>query len=157
MDADHGGDQVSRRSRTGILIYVNKAPILWYSKRQSTVETSTYGSELVAMRLAVDMIKALKYKLWMFGIGILDDYLHHVRIFRLHLNWSTENWPRRNRSKGWIHAKLKNADGHRYLHSYIHHSPVFLLHGFAQSKKCYNQTRKRGHFLLNKFMYLNET
>ena len=73
VDADHGGDQVSRRSRTGILIYVNKAPILWYSKRQSTVETSTYGSELVAMRLAVDMIKALKYKLWMFGIGILDD------------------------------------------------------------------------------------
>ena len=37
------------------------------------METSTYGSELVAMRLAVDMIKALKYKLWMFGIGILDD------------------------------------------------------------------------------------
>ena len=73
VDADHAGDQVTRRSRTGILIYVNKAPIMWYSKRQNTVETSTYGSELVAMRLAVDMIKALKYKLWMFGIDILKD------------------------------------------------------------------------------------
>ena len=46
---------------------------MWHSKRQNTVETSTYGSELVAMRLAVDMIKALKYKLWMFGIGIMED------------------------------------------------------------------------------------
>ena len=52
---------------------MNKEPILCYSKRQSTVETNTYGSELVAMRLAVDMIKALKYKLWMFRIGIIED------------------------------------------------------------------------------------
>ena len=56
-----------------MLIYVNKAPIIWYSKRQNTVETSTYGSEMVAMRLAVEMIKALKYKLWMFGIEIMED------------------------------------------------------------------------------------
>ena len=73
MDADHGGDQITRRSRTGVVIYINKAPIIWWSKRQNTVETSTYGSELVAMRLAVEMIKALKYKLWMFGIEIMED------------------------------------------------------------------------------------
>ena len=73
VDADHGGDKITRRSRTGVLIMINKAPIMWYSKRQNTVETSTYGSELVAMRLAVEMIKALKYKLRMFGIEILED------------------------------------------------------------------------------------
>ena len=32
VDSDHGGDQVTRRSRTGILIYINKAPIMGYSK-----------------------------------------------------------------------------------------------------------------------------
>ena len=52
---------------------INKAPIVWYSKRQNTVETSTYGSELVAMRLAVEMIKALKYKLCIFAIEILEN------------------------------------------------------------------------------------
>ena len=35
--------------------------------------TSTYGSEMVVMRLAVEMIKALKYKLRMFGIKIMED------------------------------------------------------------------------------------
>ena len=28
---------------------------------------------MVAMRLAVEMVKALKYKLWMFGIKIMED------------------------------------------------------------------------------------
>ena len=73
VNADHVGNQVTRRSRTGILVYVNKAPIIWYNRRHTTAEKSTYGSEMVAMRLAVEMIKALKYKLWMFGMEIMED------------------------------------------------------------------------------------
>ena len=72
VDADHAGDKMTRRSRTGILIYLNSAPIIWFSKRQNTVETSTFGSEFVAMRQAFEMIKALNYKLRMFGIPIQD-------------------------------------------------------------------------------------
>ena len=53
VDASHGCDLVTRRSVTGILLCVNRTPIKWYSKRQNTVETSTYGAELVAARIAV--------------------------------------------------------------------------------------------------------
>jgi hypothetical protein len=70
VDADHAGNRVTRRSQTGILMFVNRAPIIWYSKRQNTVETSTFGSEFVAMRIAVELIEALRYKLRMFGIPI---------------------------------------------------------------------------------------
>ena len=35
VDADHAGNRVTRRSHTGIIIYVNSAPILWCSKRQT--------------------------------------------------------------------------------------------------------------------------
>ena len=55
---------------TGILIYVNRAPILWYSKRQNTVETSTFGSEFVAARIAVEMVEGLRYKLRMMGVQV---------------------------------------------------------------------------------------
>ena len=41
VDADHAGNRVTRRSQSGILLFVNRAPILWFSKRQNTVETST--------------------------------------------------------------------------------------------------------------------
>ena len=70
VDADHASNTVTRRLQTGILIFLNKAPIVWYSKRQNTVETSTFSSEFIAMRTAVEHIEALRYKLHMFGIPI---------------------------------------------------------------------------------------
>jgi hypothetical protein len=70
VDADHAGNLVTRRSQSGILLFVNRAPIVWYSKRQNTVETSTFGSEFVAMCIAVELIESLRYKLRMFGIPI---------------------------------------------------------------------------------------
>jgi len=70
VGADHAGNYISRRSHTGILIYLNCAPCIWYSKAQSTVETSTFGAEFVAMRICVEMLEALRYKLRMFGIPI---------------------------------------------------------------------------------------
>jgi hypothetical protein len=53
---------------TGILILVNCAPILWLSKRQNTVETSTFGSEFIAQKTAVEMVEGLRYKLCMLGV-----------------------------------------------------------------------------------------
>lgn len=70
VDADHAGNRITRRLHTGIIIFCNRAPILWFSKRQNTVETSSFGSEFVAARIAVDLIKGLWYKLRMFGIPI---------------------------------------------------------------------------------------
>jgi hypothetical protein len=70
VDTDHAGDKISRCSHTGILIFLNRAPILWYSKKQNTVETSTFGSEFVAMRIATELIESLHYKLRMMGVFI---------------------------------------------------------------------------------------
>ena len=70
VDADHAGNQVTRRSHTGIIMYCNLAPVTWYSKRQNTVETSTFGSEFVAMRIATELTESLIYKLRMFGVPI---------------------------------------------------------------------------------------
>jgi hypothetical protein len=70
VDANHAGNVITRRSHTGILIYVQNAPIIWFSKRQNTVESSSFGSEFVALRAAKDMLVALRYKLRMFGVPI---------------------------------------------------------------------------------------
>ena len=70
VDANHAGDKITRRSQTGILIFCNCAPIIWYSKRQNTVEASTFGSEFTAMKTAVEQIESLRYKLRMFGVPI---------------------------------------------------------------------------------------
>ena len=70
VDADHAGNRTTRRSQTGILVFMNRSPIHWYSKKQPTVETSTFGSEFCAMKVAVQMTQALRYKLRMFGVPV---------------------------------------------------------------------------------------
>ena len=70
VDANHAGNLANRRSHTGILIYCNNAPILWYSKRQNTVESSSFGSEYVALRICTEMVEGLRYKLKCFGVPL---------------------------------------------------------------------------------------
>jgi hypothetical protein len=69
--ADHAGCRVTRRLHTGGLIFVNRAPILWYSKRQNTVEALTFGSEFIAAKVAVEIIEGMmRYKLQMMGVQV---------------------------------------------------------------------------------------
>jgi hypothetical protein len=69
VDADHTHDLVTRRSITGILVMLNNTPIRWISKRQKTVETSTYGSELVASRIATELILEIRCMLRSLGVA----------------------------------------------------------------------------------------
>ena len=70
VDANYAGNLRIRRSHSGILIYMNQAPIIWYIKRQNTVEASSFGSEYIALRICTEMVEALRYKLRSFGVPI---------------------------------------------------------------------------------------
>jgi hypothetical protein len=70
VDADHAHCEVTRRSVTGIVVFVNSTPVKWFSKMQRTVETSTYGSELVAARIATDFAMELRYNIRMLGFDL---------------------------------------------------------------------------------------
>ena len=70
VDADYAGDGTNRRSRTGFFIFLNESPIVWYSKKQSRIENSVFGSEFIAMRTGLETVQGIKYKLRMMGIPI---------------------------------------------------------------------------------------
>jgi hypothetical protein len=70
VDANHAGDTETRRSQTGVLLFCNKAPAIWFSRRQNSVEASTFGSEFTAMKNVVEMIETLRCKLRMFRVPI---------------------------------------------------------------------------------------
>jgi hypothetical protein len=70
VDADHASDSVSRRSRTGFLVWVNSSLVHWWSKKQTSVETSSFGSEFVAMKQCCEYLRGLRYKLRMMGIPV---------------------------------------------------------------------------------------
>ena len=78
VDSEHAGDLITRHSWTGILIYVNRAPIIWYSKCQNSVETSTFGWDFTALKTGIEMIKGLRFKTYVMGVPL--DGPAHVRI-----------------------------------------------------------------------------
>ena len=73
VDASHAANKVTRRSHTGFVIFINRAPIIVYSKRQNTVEASTFSSEFITMKACMEHITALRFKLRMFGIPVIDS------------------------------------------------------------------------------------
>ena len=56
IDVDHGSNILNRRSHTGYIMYMIIALMVYFSKKQNTVEASTYGLELLAMRIVRDRI-----------------------------------------------------------------------------------------------------
>ena len=69
-DANLVHDYLSGRSVSGILHLINQTPFQWYCSKQATVETSTYGSEFVAAKIATDQLVDIRLTLRYMGIKI---------------------------------------------------------------------------------------
>jgi len=70
FDANLCHDLISGKSVTGILHQLNKHPIDWYSKLQSTVETATFGLEHVVARTCTEQVIDLCLTLRYLGVPI---------------------------------------------------------------------------------------
>jgi hypothetical protein len=70
VDANLCHDMTTGRAVTGIIHLLNQTPIDFYTKKQGTVETATYGSEYVAGRTATEQIIDLRVSLRYLGVNI---------------------------------------------------------------------------------------
>ena len=70
MDANLNHCLATGKSITGCLHFVNKTPVDWYSKKQATVKTATYGSEFVAAKTATEQIMDIRQTLRYLGAPI---------------------------------------------------------------------------------------
>jgi hypothetical protein len=109
VDADHAHDVVTRRSVTGIILMVNNTPIKWISKRQKTVETSTYGSELVAARIATELIIEIRYKLRMLGIPLDGPALMLGDNMSVVLNTTVPSSPLKKKHNAIAYHRVREA------------------------------------------------
>jgi len=70
VDANLMHCKVTGKSATGVFHMIDQTPIAWFSKRQNTVETATYGSEFVAARQATEQIMDIRHLMRDMGIPI---------------------------------------------------------------------------------------
>lgn len=80
VNTDHAGYRVKRRSHTGISLYLPNTYIIWFSKCQSTVESSSFGLKFIALRIASEMIESLRYKLRIIVVHIEGSLMYLVII-----------------------------------------------------------------------------
>ena len=73
VDASHASDKETRRRLTGFIILLNRAPIILYSKIQNTVEDITFYSEFTKSKAYIEHITALRFKLRMFEIPVVES------------------------------------------------------------------------------------
>ena len=69
-DSDHAHDLVTGRSITGLLAFVGSTPVHWKSKRQTSVQTSTFGAEFMALKSASELAITLRYQLRSMGVHV---------------------------------------------------------------------------------------
>jgi len=70
VDANLLHDLISGRSVTGTIHMLNRTPVDYFSKLQSTVETATFGSEYVATRICTEQIIDLRLTLRYLGVPL---------------------------------------------------------------------------------------
>ena len=72
VDANLYHDLLTGRSVSGILHLLNQTPFEYYSKKQNTVATATYGSEFMAARIACDQIVENRLMLRYLGVPLRE-------------------------------------------------------------------------------------
>jgi hypothetical protein len=72
FDSAHAHDKKTGRSISGVVVVLGNTPVIWKSKHQGAVQTSTYGAEFSPMRLATEETIAIRYMLRSLGIKTSD-------------------------------------------------------------------------------------
>ena len=70
MDYDHFHDKLTIRSITEVIIFVDRTTVLYSIKRQGSIETYTYGSELCAIKTIVEEKISVRYLIPCFGVRV---------------------------------------------------------------------------------------
>ena len=140
VDSDHAGDKETRRSRTGFMIFVNMALIIWHSKKQPTVESSVFGAEFVAMKHGIEELRGLRYKLRMMGVLVdRPTYVYGDNMSVIHNTQRPESTLKKKSNSVCYHAVRESVAMKEVLTSHIstNHNYADLL-----TKVLYGQKRR---------------
>jgi hypothetical protein len=129
VDSSHADDKKTRRSRSGYFVFLNMAPVAWLSKKQATVETSVFGAEFVAMKLGMEHVRSLRYKLRMMGVPLnCPTYTYGDNMSVIHNTQRPESMLKKKSNSICYHAVRESAAMNeiRTGHISTHENPADL-------------------------------
>jgi hypothetical protein len=98
-------------------------PIVWHSMKQSTISTSMFGAEFVAMKQGMGALRGLWYKLWMMGVQLNGpSYVYGDNMSVIHnTQWPKSTVKKKSNSVCYhtVHESVamgKSLTGHISMH-----------------------------------------
>ena len=77
-DSDHACYFVTSKSVTGLIGFLASIPIGWFSKLQSSVQSATFGAELMDLNKVIEEVVAHRYYLRSFGVSVTNPTAAHA-------------------------------------------------------------------------------
>ena len=68
IDSNYAREKKTRRSSSGLFIFLNNALVQWFSNKQATIETSVFEAEFVHINTVMETIQGIRYKMRMMGV-----------------------------------------------------------------------------------------
>ena len=91
-------------------MYMNTALVWWFSKKQSTVETSDFCTEFVTMKQGIDALRGLMYNLVMMHIPICSPlYIYGDKMSVVHNRSQPESFIRKKSNSVCYHAVCESV------------------------------------------------
>ena len=136
FNSNHAGEKRTRRSRTGFFVFMNTALVQWFSKQQATIETSVFGAEFVVMKIGMESLRGLRYKLRMMGVGISGpSYIYGNNMSVIHNTQRPESMLKKKSNSICYHAARKSVamgeslTGHIRMNNNVGNLATKVLYG----------------------------
>ena len=111
VDSFHGGDKLTRQPITGYIIFLKNAPIACYSKKQATIETSVFGAEFVVMKIGMETLRGLQYKLRMMVFPIsVPSLIYGGNMSVIHNTQQPESTMKKNSNSICCHSLRESVE-----------------------------------------------
>jgi hypothetical protein len=84
--------------------------VQWFSKQQATIETLVFGAEFVAMKIGMESLRGLGYKLRMMGIGVTGPlYIYCNNMSVIHNTQRLESMLKKKSNSICYHAVCESV------------------------------------------------
>jgi hypothetical protein len=112
-------------------VFLNESPIAWYSKKQTRVENSEFGSEFIAMRTELETVQGIRYKLRMMGVPLTTStYIYGDNMSVIYNTSRPESTLKKKANSVCYHfiREAVAADECRTVHISTHENPADVFY-----------------------------
>ena len=103
VDINHPGEK-NKEVSLRVFIFLNTALIQWFSSKQTTIDTSVLGAELVAMKIVIKTLQGIRNNLRMMGVPISgSSYIYGDNMSVINNNQRPESTLKRKRDSICYH------------------------------------------------------